>query len=157
MVERVNHELLQLLLSRIVDHQGGLLEPLQLILPLFCLHFDETSVKLLKFAFNPLRKSLAKFGSNEPELIQWLQIILDDFKLSKLSIFDSEQALSLVDERSCPLYFVELLFQIFYLTEDGVDQRGLEASIIRANLLRQPVEGHSNRTSSFSSLFLRRR
>jgi hypothetical protein len=117
-VERVNHELLQLLLPRIVDHQGGLLEPLQLILPLLCLHLDKTGVELLKFAFNPLWKSLTEFRGNKPELIEWLQIILDDFELCELSILDSKQALSLVDERSRSLNFVELLFQILYLVEN---------------------------------------
>lgn len=60
MVECVNHKLLQFLLPWIVDHQRGLLEPLELILPLLCLHLNEASVKLLELAFNPFWKSLTE-------------------------------------------------------------------------------------------------
>jgi len=71
-VQAVDHELLQLLLLRIIKHQESLLKSPQLVDPFFNLHFYVDSIQAVEVSLDPLWQDLSELRSHQPKLVEWL-------------------------------------------------------------------------------------
>ena len=142
MTERIENELLQLILACILADEVSLLKPLHLINPLVYFSLNFCCVKLIEPPLYPLRKDRPEFGGHLPELMQGLQVIEYCPQILKLGFWDIEECLPLVDDLCGFLNLIEFLFQMINVLICIFNEDHVKFLVEYFYFFCNPTEGH---------------
>ena len=138
--QRLKHELEEFGLALMLFDKLSLLEALELDQPLLDRLLEIARVNAFKGLLQPAWYLLVEATGHGPQLVEWLQIILDLLQLTEAGLGLSEKRLSLIDLDGEHAHFVKRRLQLLCLVESGVNKCRVELFLGPAGFIGEPIE-----------------